>query len=255
MKLFEPLARLGVFSMADAELLTGNLHTARTAVARLVDKGYVRKARNGLYAAVDPATGGLIPSKYQIACAINTSAYLTHHTALEFHGFANQVFYEVYVASIPKFRDFSFEGVTYRRVVPKIHVGVIEPRNTVGIRVTDLERTVIDSIRDVEKIGGVDELLNCLGAIPYLEESKLKIYLDAYGVQALYQKAGFLLEKFVEQLQLSQEFVEYCRSKAGKSTRYFLAEAKKDGMYVREWRLVVPDGLFGGDGYGGGPLV
>jgi len=252
---FARLARLGVFAMADVAILTGNVHSARTMVARLVDRGLVRKIRNDLYAAVDPATGGAVPSKYQIACAINTSAYLTHHTAFEFYGVTNQVYYEVYVASVPKFRDFEFEGITYRRVVPKIDVGVIEPRNTKGIRVTDLERTVIDSINDVGKIGGFEELMNCLSAIPYLNESKLKTYLDSYGVQVLYQKTGFLLENFMEEFQLSKSFIEYCRSQSGKSTRYFLINAKDGGVFVRDWKLVVPEGLFESTGYGGAPLV
>ena len=51
---------------------------------------------------------------------------------------------------------------------PKINVGVVEPRTTQGVRVTDLERTVIDSIKDFEKIGGLEELMNCLSLVHYL---------------------------------------------------------------------------------------
>lgn len=249
------MARLGVFSVADVDALTGNVHTARSMLARLVNKDLVRKIRSNMYTAVNPATGGVVASKHQIACAVNSTAYLTHHTAFEFYGLANQVYYEVYVASEPRFKDFEFEGITYRRVSPKINLGVVEPRNTQGIRVTDLERTVIDSIKDFERIGGFEELLNCLSLVPYLDEAKLRAYLDAYGVQALYQRAGYLLEHFGEELQLSREFIEYCQNQVGKSTRYLSEEAKHMGVYVREWRLVVPEGLFAPDEHGGDLLV
>ena len=49
--------------------------------------------------------------------------------------------------------------------------GVVEARNITGVRITDLERTVIDSIRDFEKIGGFEEFLNCLEGVHYLDEN------------------------------------------------------------------------------------
>jgi hypothetical protein len=58
--------------------------------------------------------------------------------------------------------------------------GIIEAKNTTGVRVTDIERTVIESIRDYNKIGGFEELLNCLEGIHYLDEAKLLRYLDIY---------------------------------------------------------------------------
>ncbi|NMA93013.1 MAG: transcriptional regulator [Firmicutes bacterium] len=254
MKGFSELAKLSIFSVADVEALTGNVHTARSMLARLMDKGYVQKIRNNMYSTVNPSTDSIVASKYQIACAINNFAYLTHHTAFEFYGLANQVYYEVYVASKPRFKDFDFEGITYRRVAPRINLGVVEPRTTQGVRVTDLERTVIDSIKDFEKIGGFEELMNCLSLVNDLDEVKLRAYLDAYRVQALYQRAGYLLDYFREEMRLSQEFIEYCKNRVGKSTAYLLEEAKHRGVYVKEWQLIVPEGLIAGE-HGGDPLV
>jgi predicted transcriptional regulator of viral defense system len=140
-------------------------------------------------------------------------------------------------------------------VAPRINVGVVEPRTTQGVRVTDLERTVIDSIKDFEKIGGFEELMNCLSLVHYLDEAKLRAYLDSYGVQALYQRAGYLLDYFREEMQLSQEFIEHCKNQVGKGTAYLLEEAKHRGVYVREWGLVAPEGLLTAEEHGGDPLV
>ena len=252
---YDELVKLRVFGLPDIEALTGNEKTANSMLARLMDKGLVRKIKRSMYSCVNPATGEVVASRYQIACASSSTAYLSHHTAFEFHGVANQVYYELYVGSQVRFRDFEFEGITYKRIAPKIDLGIVVPRNSEGIRVTDLERTVVDSINDFDKIGGFEELINCLSAIHYLDEENLKVYLDAYGTQVLYQKTGFLLEHFMQELQLSQVFIDYCRRQAGRSTRYLSRDSMNDGVYNHEWRLVVPEGLFDVTEQGGGELV
>jgi len=238
------LSKLSVFSLPDVENIIGNKKTSYSLINRLTNKGLVKKVRNNIYSCVNPSTGQVVASRYQIACAISSSAYISHHTAFEYYGLANQVYYEVYVSSRTKFRDFEFEGIRYKYVASKMDDGVITPKNSDGIKVTDLERTVIDSIKDFEKIAGFEELINCLSAVPYLNKEKLIVYLDSYNIQALYQKSGFLLEYYMHEKQLSKSFIDYCKNKKGKSIRYLFKETNKEGTYNRDWRLVVPDGLF-----------
>ncbi|QVK19331.1 hypothetical protein KHQ81_06480 [Mycoplasmatota bacterium] len=252
---YTELAKLSVFSLANVEQLTNNKKTAYSLLGRLMRKGLVKKIRNNVYSCVNPATNQVIASRYQIACAITPSAYISHHTAFEYFGLANQVYYEVYISSETRFRDFEFEGVSYKYVASKINSGVIKPKNTEGIRVTDLERTVIDNIKDFQKIGGFEELLKCLERVQYLDEDKLKTYLGCYTIQALYQKTGFLLENYMLDVQLSEDFIQYCRSKIGNSTRYLLKEYTNAGYYNSEWKLVLPEGLFEFMDQGGDELV
>lgn len=249
---YAELSKMNTFTMADVCGLVGNKKTASSLVLRLSKKGLVKKIRNNLYTCVNVADGSVIASRYHISCAINETAYLSHHSAFEYVGIANQVFYEMYVSSSKRFSDFEFEGITYKYVVSKLEDGVVAPNNTKGIRVTSIERTVIDSIKDYEKIGGLEELLNCISAIPYLDENQLTVFLDAYNMQFLYQKTGFLLEHYNNELQISDQFIQYCKSKTGKSTRYL---TKDGGTYRAEWKLVVPDGLFEMTEQGGVPFV
>ena len=249
---YTQLVKLNTFRMDDVYKLVGNKKTASSLVLRLSKKGLVKKIRNNLYTCINVADGQPVATKYHIACAINNTAYLSHHSAFEYMGISNQVFYEIYVSSENRFDDFEFNGITYKYVSSKLSSGVIEPRNTHGIRVTTLERTVVDSIKDFEKIGGLEELLNCIESIPYLSENELIKYLDAYNLQFLYQKTGFLMEHYKDQFQLSDEFISYCRNKTGKSTRYLTKDSTK---YLNEWRLVVPEYLFQITEQGGSPLV
>ena len=249
------MSKLSVFTIADIVKLTNNIKTAYSLLDRLMKKGLAKKIRSNIYSCVNVATGQVLSSRYQIACAVNSSTYLSHHTAFEYHALANQVYYEVYISSGTRFKDFEFEGINYKYVASKFTDGVIVPRNTEGIRVTDLERTVVDSIKDFEKIGGFEELLQCMEGITYLDEEKLIKYLDGYGIQGLYQKAGFILEQYLYDFNISKGFFDYCKSKMGKSTRYLFKETAGEKIYKSEWQLVIPQNLHSITDKGGDILV
>ena len=145
------LAKLPVFTIKDVKKFEGNEKTAYTQLNRLMKKERVRKVRKNIYSVVNPATGQLVATRYQIACAITDTAYISHHSAFEYYGLANQVFYEVYVSSETKFNHFEYDHVTYKYVASRMSEGVLEAKNTTGVRITDMERTVVDSIRDFKK--------------------------------------------------------------------------------------------------------
>jgi len=241
---FTALAKYPVFTIDDVKKLTGNEKTAYSQLDRLMKKGLVKKIRKSIYSVVNPTTGQIVATRYQIACAITDTAYISHHSAFEYYGLANQVFYEVYVSSETKFNHFEHDHATYKYVASRMKEGVVEAKNTIGVRITDLERTVIDSIRDFNKIGGLEELLNCLEGVHYLDENKLKRYIDIYDTQSVYQRVGFLLDHYRKEMQLSKQFIEYCKDKIGKSRRYLVNEARDDNSYNSEWELMIPQGLF-----------
>jgi predicted transcriptional regulator of viral defense system len=226
------------------EKLVNNRKTAYSLLYRLIQNGLVKKIRSNLYTCVNVETDQPIASKYQIASAISKGSYISHHTAFEYYGLANQVFYEVYVSSDTRFNDFEFDGVAYKYIASKLSEGVVTPKNTTGIRITNIERTVIDSVKDFYKIGGLEELLSCLDMLTFLDSDKLARYLDAYGMKILYQKTGYILDHYRDSLKLPESFIEYCKSKIGRSTRYLSVNLSNDGSYNKEWQLVIPHDLF-----------
>ena len=61
--------------------------------------------------------------------------------------------------------------------------------------------------------------------------------------QFLYQKMGFLLSGHKEQMGLTDEFFDTCKSQIGKSKRY-LTKDMSGGRYVDEWKLVIPNNIY-----------
>jgi predicted transcriptional regulator of viral defense system len=238
---YEILSKLPTFTIEDVKQLTITQRVTYTHLNALIKKGLIKKIRTNLYSAVNPTTSQVVGSKYQIACAISDLVYISHYTALEYHGVTRQINNEVYVSSDNKFRNFNLEGLHYKYVASKTSDGVI---SLDGIRITDIERAIIDIIKDFGKIGCLKDIMDCISVIDFLDEEKLKAYLNVYHIQVLYQKAGFLLSHYKERLQLSESFFDFCKSNIGKSTRYLSGDAEVSSTYVGEWQLNVPKGLF-----------
>jgi predicted transcriptional regulator of viral defense system len=239
MKHYERLLEIGCFTRDEICALTGNYNTAGTLLKNYLKKGYVMQVKRNLYIAVNLADRQPIVSKYRIAGRITPSAYVSHHAAFEYYGCANQVSYQVEVSSKTPFATFYFDGLTYMYIASRIKEGIITRAD--GVRVTDIERTVLDGIHDAEKVAGLEELLRCIELIPSIREDMLLVYLAAYGKQILYQKTGYILRHFKDKFNLSESFFNECAAHIGKSTRYLTGNS--EGIYNGEWRLMVPADL------------
>ena len=95
------------------------MNSARSAIKRLMKEVIVAKIRNNMYTCISGETGAPIANRFQIASKITPTSYVSHHTAMEYYGITDQVYYDVYVASETSFREFEFDGYTYRYVVSK----------------------------------------------------------------------------------------------------------------------------------------
>jgi len=242
MKYYERLVDLGCFTRDDVEAMTRNRETAHSVIEAYKKKGLIESVRRDLFVAMSLETKQPVPNRYAIASHAAPGAYVCYHSAFEYHGLANQVYYEVYAASRPRFRAFEHDGLTYRHVASPFEGGVEAKTNSA--RVTDLERTVIDGINDFDKVGGLEELLRCIGMIPYLDGFKLIGYLLGYDKVFLYQKAGYILEHFKGPLKLTDDFFSVCHSKVPKNKRYLNNSLQRDVLvFNKSWSLYVPEDL------------
>ena len=242
MKYYENLVELQCFSRLDIERLTGNEYAADSLIKDYKRKGYIESVRRNLFVAISMETKRAVANRYRIASSILSGNYVSHHSAFEYYGCANQVFYELYVSGNSRFLYFEYDDLIFRYVAPRINLGVVRKED--GVSVTDMERTVLDSINDFEKVGGLEELLRCLDLVTYIDEEKLLCYLKAYGKKVLYQKAGYILEHLKKQLRLSNNFFEVCLNKSKGSVRYLYHGIEHEtNIFSNRWNLVVPQDL------------
>ncbi len=239
MNLYYELLQFPVFSMREVNTLYSSERTARTALGKLVKEGMVLKIRNSLYTCVSGENGGPVANRFQIASAIHPSAYVSHHSAFEYYGISDQVFYDVYVSSEMRFHDFVFDGYTYHFVKSQMQQGVTSPQFGGGVKVTDKERTILDSIKDMNLIAGLEETITCISSVADVDEAKLLDYLEIYGNPFLYQKMGFIASQYRNELNISDEFINICKQRKGSSKRYLVNDISEPA-YARDWSLVYP---------------
>jgi len=242
MKYLEELHQLKIFQLKDVEQLVGNLNSAKDLLQNYKRQKLISQIRRDLYVVTDLATKISQASKFEIAGKITPTSYLSYQSALEFHGLAHQVFYNIWVSSESRFNTFVFEGIEFQYCDSKSMSGVISPNENSLIKVTNLERTVIDCIDKIERCGGLDELIQSFALITYLNEELLLNYLEEYGKQFLYQKAGFILGYFRQEVKISDRFFEVCMHKMGKSSRY-LSESFNSTHYNSTWKLCAPENI------------
>ena len=110
MDIYFEMAKHPVFTIEDVNLFYNNMNSARSAVKRMIATSKVLKIRSNLYTCISAENGGPVANRFQIASAISDTSYISHHTAMEYYGVSDQVFYDVYVSSKTKFRNFEFDG-------------------------------------------------------------------------------------------------------------------------------------------------
>lgn len=180
-----------------------------------------------------------ILSRYQIGVSLFPDACISHHSAFEVFGYGSQVFYECYVATNSRFADFEYDGVTYRRVEKKPDIEIIWQGK---VRVTSIEQTVVDSVRDVEKIAGLEEVVRCLMLVPELKEGKVLACLKRNENGFLYQKCGYLFEELRDEFGFSDEFFAECQKYSSGAKRYLMKGAEEN-VYHEKWKLYAPSSL------------
>ena len=254
MNSYEYFYGLGCFTREDALKLAKNPKTVDSILYTYKKKGLIGSIKRNLYVAISREAKTAVATPFEIASKITTDSYVSHHSAFEYYGMSNQVFSEIYVSTTIRFKDFEFDGKTYRYISSKMNLGIVSP--TSRVRVTDIERTIIDSIKDFNKIGGLEELLRCLSMVTFVDETKLLIYLEGYRNQFLYQKVGYILLHYQKSMKLKNEFFEKCISMKKSSIRYLYDDIKlADSIYSSKWQMYVPADLMKPIDEGGDEIV
>ncbi|MDO4555044.1 MAG: transcriptional regulator [Lachnospiraceae bacterium] len=239
MKYYEKLIDFGCFNKEQIVQLTGSEAAASSLLYDYQKKGYIERVRRNFYAVISLETKQPLYSRYQLGSHIAEDACISHHSAFEVYGYANQVFYEVYVATNLRFEKFEYDGIWYQKIERKKNIDMIQNGQ---IRITGIEQTVVDSIRDFEKIAGIEEVLRCILLIPDLKEEKLLEALERYQNGFLYQKCGYIFEQLRDRFSLSDNFFVECERHIATTKRY-LRKEYKDTKWHEKWHLYAPKQL------------
>lgn len=230
-----------LFSYKDVKDLFLNVKNFYAYVNRAIKRGEVLKIKKGLYGLIDRTTGCLYVTWFQIASKLFDDAYFSYHEAIDYYGLATQVFVShfTYLTHV-KVRDFDFGEATFSAKKSNCNLEIIDRMQQNGVRVVSLERAIVDSIDNLHYAGGLEEVEEAINCCRPLDLSRVTKMLEYYDKAFLYQKVGYLFEKYWGE-KIPNSFYEMCQERMGKKTRYLDVNVGH-GIYNRKWRLIVPKG-------------
>lgn len=206
---------------------------------RSLKNNTIKQIKRGLYALVDRTTGMIYASKFQIASRLFDDAYFSYHEALEYYGLATQVFVSRFTYLTHVYvDDLDFEENIYSSKKSDCDLEIIDRMQQNGVRVVSLERAIVDCIDCPKYAGGLEELEEALNGCRPLDLDRVIKMLEYYDKAFLYQKVGYLFEKYFGD-RVPHSFYEMCRERMGNKIQYFEAQVGFAKL-VLKWRLMVP---------------
>lgn len=214
--------------------------------------GRILRVRRGLYAVIPPgADPDSFPvDPYPIAGKLTRDAVLSHHTALEFHGRAYSVWrHLIYSASRPVetlvFRSQVYRGVRFPEALLRQgaeHFGVLNTERVgVAMRVTSLERTLVDVLHRPDLSGGWEEIWRSLESVEFFDVDQVVAYALLLGNATTIAKVGFFLDQHRDALMIDERHLRPLRDRRPLQPHYLDRARRRPGCLVASWNLVVPD--------------
>ena len=246
-----PVFRHEEFVAAPSRGRSRSRQTSHNILAHHLAAGHLVRVRRGLYATVPR---GVLPAKaavdpYLIATKLTDDAVVAYHAALQFHGKAYSVSQRFTYLTRHRARPFRFRQAHFVPVqlpatlwrLPEAGGGILDQRYAGGqVRVTTLERTLVDVLDVPEHGGGWEEIWRSLEAVEFFDLDAVVAYALKLRSALTVARVGFFLEQHRETLMVEERHLEPLRAHAPAQPRY-LDRRRESGKLVSRWNLVVPE--------------
>ena len=236
-----------IFRIKDAQsILNKNTKAIADLLSELVKRGIISRLKPGLFLIIPlGADKDYLENWYVIAkeLIMPHHYYVSHYSAMAIHSLTTQPVLKVFITSPKRAKRKLISGIEFFFVSAK-------PSNFFGIRdqwitkqmkvkVSDLEKTIVDALARPEFCGGVSEIAKGIwlrkNKINY---TKLLRYCQRIKIKAVSKRLGFLLQTLnLADKNILTKLKDYIKD----SKAYVPLDPtlKKQGKYLSSWRLLV----------------
>ena len=109
-----------------------------------------------------------------------------------------------------------------------------------SVRVTSLERTLVDTLDRPDRSGGWEEVWSSLESVEFFDLDRIVEYVLLLGNATTASKVGYYLDQHRESLMVGEHHLEMLRSRRPRQPHYGDRRRSGDGNLVAEWNLIVP---------------
>ena len=232
----------------------GSVRTPDSLLDYYVMKGRLIRVRRGLYAVVpsgaDNETYPVDP--YVLASKMTDDSVIAYHSALELYGKHYSVYESLYYLTGKRPRKVTFRGIWFRpvqhpktlRVKGQESNGVVTTeRLGMKVRVTGLDRTLVDVLDRPDLAGSWEEIWRSLESVEFFDLDVVIKYTDLLDNATTAAKVGFFLEQHRDSLMVEDAHLEQLEALRPKQPCYLERGRRESGKLVRRWNLVVPENV------------
>ena len=248
-----------VFTVEEfARYLGGQKSLAEYRVRYYLGQGRLKRLANRVYATVPVGTApeSYEPDAFLTAAAIRPDAIFAYHSALDLLGQGHSVWWTCTVCTARRRSPVVLGRTTIKFLshpqAARPRTEALTSRGEAGVpwttevsrggrtlRVTTPERTLVDGLRELSLVGGLDELVESMDGFAALQPDALKNILSAYDNWRLWAAVGWYLQRRLEDLFLDASILGDFQKHRPRS-RVYLVPGQRGGVLARDWNLVVP---------------
>jgi predicted transcriptional regulator of viral defense system len=247
-----PVFRLEDFAAAHRSGSRLRPDSTLAAVKQHVRAGNLLRVRRGVYVVVPRGRtpGDVAVNPYVLAGQLAPDAVVAYHGALQFYGKAHSLTWRVPFLTATRTKPFEFRGTEFIPVpvpppllaLPDLGGGVVEkPRGGAVVRVTTLERTLVDVLDAPRHGGGWEEIWRSLESVEFFDLDAVVDYAFKLQSAVTVAKVGFYLEQHSEELMVEDRHLERLREHAPRRPMYLERGKRESGKLLSRWNLVVPE--------------
>ena len=221
-------------------------------LAQHLRAGNIKRIARGVFASVpkhaDARTWSV--DRFLAASRLRRNGIIAYHSALELHGRAYTEGGEVQVIASGESGVFEASNLTCRFIRPprglmcenadSLGAVMVVDRMGLNVRVTTIERTIVDLFDRYDFAGGPEELFNSLSLIVRVDAKAvvqhMRIVRNASAAGAL----GYWLERERKVLRIADDTLEELRALAPKQARYALGTRPGHGRMLKNWNVILP---------------
>lgn len=215
--------------------------TAKKISHSLMKKNWIFQIKRGLFALVPLEVGVKGAGAYAVPNLLIPQYlikkyYLSYGTALNYHGFSDQLLREVFVAGNKAKKPVQLmdSRITFIHLHNKKIFGIekimIEGKE---VKIADKEKTIIDCLEKPQYCGGIEEVARAIYFnFEELNLSELVKYGKKINNSCVLKRLGYLLEK------LKKITIEV---KLPKNYCWLNPLGKKKGKYNHKWKIIIND--------------
>ena len=244
-----------VFTRAEFAAAFGHPASAANVTSLLrhhLRAGNIKRVSREVFAAVPAhlaADRMVVIDRFAAASKLRTDGVLGFHSALELQGIAYSEFNEVQLLSAGRTElvELSFGACRFitppKALVRAGKAGCLTTtmdRQGVAVRVTAIERTIVDVLHRPELAGGVEEVLKSLDLVRYLDPAKVADYVELLDNRSIASVSGWWLEKRRDALGVTEEVLVRLRARLPRSKHYALGAQSGHAVLVEPWRVLLP---------------